>query len=329
MPPKRSKLPEKANNAAPTAPDQSNIVMWGAPACGKTTFLAALSIALNRRRDGWKVIGADTPSTQALIRLTSQLTDDREFPTATSMAFERYRWFLVGQKEERAGRWFRRRTVQKSVRIGLDLMDLGGERFAAPKGAVSGELTDNLVGSRGIVFLFDPVREFDEGDAFKHLFGVLSHLSQHMLDSDEFEGGQLPHYLAVCITKFDEIRVLETAQKLYLAQPEPEDDLEFPRVSSEDAKELFYRLCEISASGNAEMVTNTLEKYFRHDRIRYFVTSAIGFYVDPQVGVYDPDDFQNVVSASDGYSKIRGTVHPINVMEPMLWLGQQLTQKRG
>src|SRR4051812_24922195 len=56
-------LPDDRAEVSPMPPDQgqqANIVMWGAPACGKTTFLAALSIALNRKRNGWKVIGADT-----------------------------------------------------------------------------------------------------------------------------------------------------------------------------------------------------------------------------------------------------------------------------
>jgi hypothetical protein len=326
MPPRRPSQPDKATEAG--AAEQANIVMWGAPACGKTTFLAALSIALNRRQDGWKVVGANDASTQALIRLTNQLTDDREFPTATQEAYEHYRWFLLGQADRRVRRWFGYKKGIEGVKIGLDLMDLGGERFATPRGTVSRELSDSLVKSRGIVFLFDPVREFDEGDAFKHLFGVLSHLSQQMLELNQLEGGKLPHHLAVCITKFDEIRVLETAQKLYLTAPDPEDELEFPRVQSEDARELFERLCAISASGNADMVINALRTYFRQDRVRYFVTSAIGFHVDPQIGVYDPDDFQNLIPRADGVSKIRGTVHPINVMEPMLWLGQQLTQKR-
>lgn len=326
MPPKSSSPPDKSNEVE--AAEQANIVMWGAPGCGKTTFLAALSIALNRRQHGWKVIGANKVSTEALISLTNMLTDDREFPTATLQNIERYRWFLIGSADRRARRWFRRKRVNESVKIGLDLMDLGGERFAAPRGTVSRELIDSLVNSRGIVFLFDPVREFDEGDAFRYLFGVLSHLSQQMLELDQLEGGKLPHHLAVCITKFDELRVLETAQKLYLVQPDPEDELEFPQVPSEDARELFEQLCEISATGNADMVINALKKYFHPERVKYFVTSAIGFHVDPRIGVFDPDDFQNLIPGANGFNKIRGTVHPINVMEPMLWLGQRLSRER-
>ena len=43
------------------------ISMWGAPGSGKTTFLAALNIALTRWGKDWKVIGADEASTQKLI----------------------------------------------------------------------------------------------------------------------------------------------------------------------------------------------------------------------------------------------------------------------
>ena len=86
-------------------------------------------------------------------------------------------------------------------------------------------------------------------------------------------------------------------------------------------------LCDVSQTDNAVMVFNTLEQYFRPDRIKYFVTSAIGFFVDPRKGAYDPDDIQNLLPGPENAPKrlrIRGTVHPINVMEPVLWLGRQL-----
>jgi hypothetical protein len=269
-------------------------------------------------------VGANDGSTKALVSLTTKLTSDREFPPASGMVIEHYRWNLIGETSRRVGRWFRRRTVDEGLEIGLNLADLGGENYD-PRSPATAELIEDLVSSRGIVFLFDPVREFEEGDSFEYLFGVLSQLSQQMLNANKFEGGKLPHYLAVCITKFDEPRVLKSAEQLDLIDPDPDDKLGFPRVNSDDAKEFFEQLCaEISASGNAEMVGNTLEQYFRSERIRYFVTSAIGFHVDPYVGVYDPDDSQNLLPGSDGYIKIRGTARPINVMEPMLWLGRQL-----
>jgi hypothetical protein len=84
--------------------------------------------------------------------------------------------------------------------------------------------------SPGIVLCFDPVSEFERGDAFRHTYGVLTQLKSQL-----GRCGSLPHYVAVCITKFDEIRVLESAQKLKLVEYDPEPP-EFPNVPDEYAR---------------------------------------------------------------------------------------------
>ncbi|MDX6739057.1 hypothetical protein [Actinocorallia sp. A-T 12471] len=309
-------------------PHKAGIVMWGAPACGKTTFLAALSIALGRRDVGWKVVGADTPSTNALVNFTTKLTKDRVFPKASDLVIEQYRWRLVGERTVR--RWRRlMRAEKQEVRIALDLADLGGEGYSSTLVSPPKGLIDNLVHSGGIIFLFDPVREFEEGDSFTHFFGVLSHLSQHVMENAEFVGGRLPHHLAVVITKFDEPRVLETADRLDLIQFDPDDPLDFPRVGGEDARQLFTELCRVSATGDAEMVLNSIERYFLPERTRYFVTSAIGFHVAKDTGTFDAADFQNDMVDAGGFKRIRGAVNPINVLEPLIWLGERLTSEKG
>jgi hypothetical protein len=66
-----------------------------------------------------------------------------------------------------------------------------------------------------------------------------------------------------------------------------------------------------------------VRQYFYPDRIKYFITSAIGFYRHDE-GQFRVDDYQNTVQEADGLVRIRGSIHPINVVEPLLWLGQQL-----
>ena len=311
---------------------EHSIAMWGAPSSGKTTFLAALSIALTKWGKGWNVVGADEASSNKLIALTTPLTHEHAFPLATS-GIEGFRWLLVGRITRTISRWFRTERYEETVKIFLDLADPAGE-IAGPSRAERGErvdLIDNLERARGIVFIFDPIRESETGDTFEHTFGVLKQLTQRMIDSPEFSDGLLPHYVAVCVTKFDEIRVFRTAEKLNLLMADPADPLGLPRVADEDARELFVQLCNVSQSGNADMVHKTLEQHFRPERIKYFVTSAIGFYVDPRKGVYDPDDIQNLLPDTNNPNmpRIRGAVHPINVMEPLLWLGLQLAGEPG
>ena len=319
--------------------------MWGAPTTGKTTFLAALSIALIRRGSAWRVKGLDSESNELLIDLTVGLTKNHLFPDGT-IGIAHYRWALDGKHPRRLRRWFfRRRQVEEDVRIQLDLVDPAGILTSSERKerAAQSDLVDNLVRSDAIVFLFDPTREFEEGDTFDHTYGVIEQLS---LRTKGVPGQRLPHYVAVCVTKFDEVRVLTMADKLGLVsyQEEPPG---FPVVANEDAKELFRELCNVSRSGNGELLLNLLEQNFMAERVKYFVTSAIGFYVDPRKGRFDPDDFQNRVPPEPGEeprhpklgekqepatrseARIRGSVYPINVVEPMLWLGQKVAAKAG
>ena len=218
--------------------------------------------------------------------------------------------------------------MEQPVRIGLNIVDASGEISSpnTPDLHDRIDLIDSLARGRGIVFLFDPIREHAYGDTFDHTFGVLAQLAQRMVGSADFSNGRLPHYIAVCVTKFDEARVLKTAERLSLLTTDQSDPYGFPRVDDDDARELFSRLCEVSSSGTADLILHTLEQYFRPEHIKYFVSSAVGFYVDPVTGVYNSDDFQNHIPALDhpGSPRIRGSIHPINVVEPVLWLSEQL-----
>jgi hypothetical protein len=299
--------------------------MWGASSTGKTTFLAALSVALIRRGPMWRVRGENVDSTEKLIELTMGLTEACQFPAAT-IGIGHYRWALDGRLPRRVRRrwwWFGSRVREEDVRIHLELVDPQGELARSSKRdrSARGDLVENLVRSGAIVFLFDPIREFERGDAFEHTFGVLQQLSLRKQDHP----GRLPHYVAVCVTKFDEVRVLATAEKLGLLSYDL-DPPGFPRVADEDAREFFAQLCNVSRSGNADLVLNLLEQHFRADRIKYFITSAIGFYVDPRAGRFDPDDYQNRVQPDPAKpeARIRGSIYPINVVEPVLWLGEKL-----
>lgn len=314
-------------------PSGRDIAMWGAPGSGKTTLLAALNIALLQRKDGWKIIGSNAASSGYLIDKTSMLSSGRIFPEA-SESLEHYHWTLVGPGEQQGRRLWRRRTPPPPLQIGISMIDAPGGLFSAgPRGPGAGpdlledlrkRMLDTLVKSRGIVFLFDPIREFERGDAFEHLHAPLTRLAEKTLGTNGLRDGTLPHHIAVCITKFDDPRVLETAQQMKLVDPAPDDPFGFPRVSSEDARDLFRELSEVSASGNADMVLNALDQFFHPDRIEFFVTSSIGFYVRPRTKRFDWRDYQNLLPQAGEELRIRGQVHPINVVEPMLWLGRRL-----
>lgn len=314
------------------------ISMWGAPGSGKTTLLAALSIALTRRNDDWKIIGADPASTDYLIEKTDELSRGRVFPEASRL-LERYRWMLIGHPETpNDDRGNRKAGPVPETRIGINMSDAPGGLFAPGRRGSDGgpadlrqrELLDNLSEGRGIVFLFDPIREFEVGDAYDHLHAPLTRLAERMLSAGQLTQGRLPHFIAVCITKFDDPRVLQTAQEENILTFDPDDPYEFPRVTSEDAPVLFRQLCKVSATGDADLVLNSLGKFFHADRIRFFVTSSIGFYLDRRTNLFDWHDYVNLLPEDAGNGlRIRGQVRPINVVEPMLWLGQRLAGEPG
>lgn len=305
-----------------------NIALWGAPSSGKTTFLAALSIALTEHGAGWSVAAANEGSEARLIRMTSALISRHAFPRPTD-GVEENQWVLNGRiselvKKKRFGRENRIRPVA----IGLDLADPSGEILPSSKLASDDRktLVERLSAGRGIVYMFDPISEFERGDAYDHTFSMCAQLSRLLADSPDFDS-RLPHYVAVCITKFNEVRVFEVAKQMGLLMREPDDPYGFPRVHEDDARLLLSKLCEASDSGNGDLVIKVLEQHFRPERIKYFVTSAIGFYTSPRTRQFDLDDPQNLLPDKDAPARlrIRGPVHPINVVEPVLWLSEQLT----
>jgi len=297
------------------------VVIWGPPASGKTTFLAALSIALNRQQRGWNVVGADERSEESLIKHTTDLAAGR-FPGA-SVGISHYRWVLNGWMPRTTRGIFRTQIRRDPVSVSLDLTDSQGEYFSKDRtGHVWDMIIANLERSRGIIYFFDPVRESERGDAWEHTFPVLLQLARKAADMSDLPDGRLPHYLAVCVTKFDEPRVLGTAERLRFLESEPDGPYHFPRVDDSKAREFFRELSGMAGNRNSGMLLNAIEQYFMPDRIKYFATSSIGFYVDPEAGCFKREDFRNLVrdGKETGVTAVRGGVCPINVVEPLLWL---------
>ena len=298
------------------------VTVWGAPSTGKTTFLAALNVALDRQNEPWRVIGTDEAAAQALARFERAIVKDRVFPEATQ-APELYRWELIGTVQRRVPRrWLGHKICEETVAIPLELLDApGGSADPASGEARSRALFENIEQSRGIAFFFDPVRELESGDAFEHMNSVIHMVSQRMRHRSKLMAdGRLPHYVAVCVTKFDELRMMETARRFRMIDY---DERGVPRVPDSEAREFLVRLCAQFPTRDPELILTKLERAFHPDRVKYFVTSAIGFYVNPRTGRCDPEDFQNHLPAQAGRPpQIRGDVFPINVAEPILWLAQ-------
>jgi energy-coupling factor transporter ATP-binding protein EcfA2 len=307
------------------------IAMWGAPGSGKTTFLAALDIALKRGRYGFNMAGMTDASVNLLIEMTDRLIVKREFPPMTG-AIDYFEWDLF--RNQQAADQFGNPIPPGPNRITLSLADPSGElarpeKFREPERK---KLIDDLAESDGILFMFDPIREFEVGDAFSTTNGLLHQITAAIAskDRDKFDG-TLPQHVAICVTKFDEPKVLATAKKLGIIRQDPHDQHQLPRVHEHQALQLLTALTLVSGSGDGEMLLNALHQAFP-GRVKFFVTSAVGFYVNPTTGRFDEDDPQNLVKTTAGLSKsgesrIRGALRPINVVEPILWLSEQIAHR--
>lgn len=306
--------------------------MWGAPGSGKTTFLAALDIALKRRRYGFTLAGMTDASVNLLIEMTDRLIVKREFPPGTD-AIDYFEWELF-RNQWQAADPYATSAPSSLNRITLSLADPSGE-LARPERRSDPDrkkLIDDLADSDGILFMFDPIREFQVGDAFSTTNGLLHQLTSAVAskDRDKFDG-TLPQHVAICVTKFDEPKVLATAKKLGILRRHPHDAHQLPWVHEHDALRLLTALTAVSGSGDGEMLLNALNQAFP-GRVQFFVTSAVGFYVNPMTGRFDEDDPQNLVKTAaglsrSGESRIRGALHPINVVEPILWLSEQIARR--
>jgi hypothetical protein len=297
------------------------IGLWGAPGSGKTTFLASLFVAVVRSSRDINIFGNDHESTEFLIENTSRLADVREFPRPTQA--ERFlSWTIVTKVEALSRARFRTRQAESiDLKLSLDMLDAPGARFGLATDPAEDDLTDQLAGCQGILYLFDPATERITGDAYEYfhrtIFALAERRSRH-------EIGKLPHHLAVCITKFDDPFVYGMAKRSgYVSYSE--DFSMAPRISDEFAPKFFADLCRQSTSGDADLVDKSINRYFLPERVKYFVTSAIGFHAAGRGGRFREGDIQNTIPSGDGREvKIRGPIRPINVIEPILWLAQSI-----
>jgi hypothetical protein len=314
-----------------TSRTERGIAMLGATGSGKSTFLGALQIAFLRSaqqdpEQNWRLWSRDKASREALVEMDVALNSKGEFPFATQR-IDNFDWILDGRVErtERAGRLGGTKKVSERVEVTLKLTDPSGELYRPDQMGQQArqELVEHVSRSRGILYMFDPIREYARGDAYENTANMLMEVNAELADDPEFDG-RLPHHVAVCVTKLDEPRVFRTAQSLRLLAPDPHHPLGFPMVHGTDARTLLQSLCKVGRSGAGEVLPQLLEQFFHQERISYFATSAVGFMVNKNTRRFDGQDTENVYRIASGETLVRGPVNPINVSEPVVWLVEQL-----
>lgn len=353
-------IPEPAIMPEPAT--HKNIGIWGAPGSGKTTFLAALYFAVTRSpQKGLSIFGTNELSNRFIVQSTHDLTTLHAFPAATeapnslslNMSIENRISPLNGRRLRTnipgtAG-------AATQFRIGIDDMpsrffwstngdvpvqnDPGGtlqlgdeivmSKLVTPRSPAfypGSEVIDHMAGCAGVLILVDPIREREYADTHQYIQGILLGIAQRRLEADPQQPLPLPHYVAVCVTKFDDNRVFGFAQRNGFRMYDADDRRQFPRVPEDEAEHFFRELCGESGTSDPDLLHDALPRYFDPGRIKYFVTSSIGFYSGPETGFIE-EDCENTVRQDDGSVRIRGKIHPINVLEPMLWLSRCVNTK--
>lgn len=329
---------------ATTVRSLRRIGLWGAPGSGKTTFLAALNVAVMQASADLLIFGADDEATEFLASNTSLLMKHRRFPSATEDN-RPLSWTLhMPIQRTVAGRFGRlSRPVSQPVTLqfNIDLLDAPGGYYAAMPEAASAddpelfggdydvpsdpeEVIEHLAGCDGIIYLFDPVRESTAGDTFEYFQGTLLRIAQRRLGAGMRVAAKLPQHLAVCVTKLDAPPVYKRAQRGGYLTFDENDPYLFPRLREDRAADFFAELCQSAAAGTAELVPRAINRYFAPGRVKHFGTSAIGFYLRPGARRFVAHDYQNARRDADGSFHIRGRIRPINVVEPLVWLGERL-----
>jgi hypothetical protein len=114
--------------------------------------------------------------------------------------------------------------------------------------------------------------------------------------------------------------VFEAAQRGGYLATEPLGSDGFPRVPEDRAQAFFEELCKTSSNSQASLIIHSIKRYFHPDRVKYFATSSIGFYVDHQKGFNSSDCCNRISDEKRHEPQVRGEINPINVLEPLLWL---------
>ncbi|MFI5957833.1 hypothetical protein [Cryptosporangium sp. NPDC051539] len=325
------------------------IGLWGAPQSGKTSFLAALQIAVVRPTDqsDWIIAGRDDTASDFLSQSTHQLDELRIFPSATSNSTVLgWRFFSRGP-DVRTGFLRRRRPTQHVFEV--ETVDVAGRLFAnvQPEPDDDGgydldfgaddddqglsafddpeipeddleRMYRHLAQCDALVYLFDPKGR----TPYSYVQRTLEQLVRRADELGRITDGKLPHHLSVCITKLDDQDVFREAFRIG-AVFTGTDEMMLPYVPPEYARELFEHLTPDQADDSGAIVRASIQRYFHPDRVQYFASSSVGFYVGP-TGRFLLHDHSNVRVTPNGAPVIRSQVRPVSVLEPFLWLEKKV-----
>ncbi|WP_330270276.1 hypothetical protein OG205_23650 [Lentzea sp. NBC_00516] len=304
--------------------------LWGAPRAGKTTYLSALRIAAQKPVGGynWSISGCDPASVKFLKESVQRFVRDKDFPPAT-IGYRPLSWRFQGARHHEVESLFGR--LRKKLSAGtshevtrefiVEMQDAAGESFGEDEAARQNTgVLDHLLNANGIVYVFDPIGNKEKGaGSFDFYYDTVDRLKEKMRELDMLAGSSLPHFVSVCVTKFDHPDIFDAAMKAGIIYQEHEGAM--PVVPSSIAPEFLRSLCQDEGS---RWVCDTLQSDFLPERVKYFATSSVGFHLNN--GKFNLRDYSNV--AEDGRHFLSAAA-PINVLEPIISLADRVRDQEG
>jgi hypothetical protein len=306
--------------------DDIRIGLWGAPRAGKTTYLNALTIAAQKPVMGhnWTISGCDPLSVHFLRGSIKRFIRDKKFPPPTK-GYSTFAWRFEGTRyREPRGKVFNRlNSVFGGARVDsefiVELQDVAGEGYGEEMAEQYEAVQSHLQEAQGIVYVFDPIGNSEGGiNGFDFYYETVDRLKTAMRAEGKLVAGKLPHFVSVCVTKFDDPRVFAAAMDAAVIYQR--DDNEMPEVPSKIAPEFLSSLC---LDDGAKYVCESLKTDFLPGRVEYFATSSVGFRLNN--GNFDRKNFTN--ATQDG--GFHAAAHPINVLEPIISLARRIRNESG
>lgn len=314
------------------------IGIWGGSGSGKTTFLAALRIALLKYAKStgtsWSINGLDeiSPRSSQFLEENTRKLQGLIFPAATNELPATYTYEVNGSfpTDGMWGKLWKWITKSEDVQFNLEVFDYPGG-YLLTRDANDG-LWEYLAGCNGLIYLFDPKKVNVGTSNFDHLQRSLDMMRRVFERNNpaSIVRGRLPQHLAFCITKYDDMSVFKQLDDRDLISLDGSDESHPPFIN--DPKRAFEFIAD-------DLTVQTVRGYFHKNHIKYFGTTNVGFYVDEQSRQVDMRRFSNIkveqeeyvngegVTARREIISIKSKVNPIGVIEPVLWLHQSLAER--
>ena len=317
------------------------IGIWGGSGSGKTTFLAALRIALLKYAKStdasWSIYGLDekSPRSSLFLEENTRQLENLVFPVPTLAVPTTYTYEVNGSYSsdsilKRGWNWL---TKSGDIQFNLDVFDYPGG-YLMDRDA-NDTLWEHLAGCDGLIYLIDtdPKKKDKVGQrSFDYLQRSLD-MMRRVFERNSpasIVRGKLPQHLAFCITKYDDVTVFKDLYDRDFIALDGSVESQPPFIS--DPEGAFKFIAD-------DLTVQTIKGYFHKERVRYFGTTSIGFYVDEQTRKVDMKRFSNIKVEQEEYVDERGVtvqreklsiksrINPIGVIEPVLWLHRSLSER--